>query len=216
MADDDDVTGLCEWPVDLKCFPDDVKTGDPEVVQAAVDTATEVLWALTGRQFGVCPAEVAVRVDMCRPCAPTLFEGEWYNVDPSGRGWCTGVWLPGPIFEILSVEGEDGEPLRWAATEYGCDVIGSPVRVRYMRGRVVPPTAARMVGRLASQMYLQCTGRPCQLPARTSSVTRQGVSVQMADPMDIINAGGTGLPDVDMWIRAHNPHHLSAPSEVIG
>lgn len=209
--------GMCEWPADLSCFEGDLQTADPDRVQVAVDTATEILWALTGRRYGVCPAEYRVQASACRPCAPTLFDGEWYNIDP-GAGWCTGVWLPQPVFEVTRVLDADGGELNWRATEYGVDVLGTPAVVEYERGIPVPHTAGYMVGRLAFQRYLQCIGdrKRCQLPQNTTSVTRQGVTVQMADPTEVMNMGGTGLPDVDAWIKAHNPYGLATTPEVIG
>lgn len=208
---------LCAWPADLSCFEDDLTDAHPDKLRIAIDTATEILWALTGRKYGVCPAETQVRPDMCRPCMPTLFRGDWYNVDPLQAG-CQAVWLPQPVFEVLDVLDADGATLPWHETAYGVDVLGPVATVKYMRGLQVPDTAGYMVGRLASQRYLQCIGdrKRCQLPSNTTSVTRQGVSVQMADPAEVISMGGTGLPDVDAWVKAHNPYGMAQVSEVIG
>jgi hypothetical protein len=45
----------------------------------------------------------------------------------------------------------------------------------------------------------------CRLPKRTISVTRQGVSLQMVDPMDFLERGGVGITSVDLWLNAVNP-----------
>ncbi|MGZ7312308.1 hypothetical protein ACXWQU_09315, partial [Streptococcus pyogenes] len=63
-----------------------------------MDTATEILWALTGRQFGVCPAVYHPGVEQCLRCEPTLWRGEWFNVDVS-TAECMRIVLPGPVFE---------------------------------------------------------------------------------------------------------------------
>lgn len=54
------MTSPCSWPIDRSGFPELPPVGDPGY-QAALDRqlgmedlAVEVLWALTGRQFGVC------------------------------------------------------------------------------------------------------------------------------------------------------------------
>ncbi len=52
----------CNWPVDTACLPSvDASTPDAAKMDAAMDLAVSVLWALSGRRFGVCPVIV-------RPC----------------------------------------------------------------------------------------------------------------------------------------------------
>lgn len=108
------------WACDVTCL-------SPTVTGQAVEVATEVLWALSGRQFGVCTTTV-------RPCRrtcpdffgfgfgvdmyplPALIGGLWYNLT---CGVCSGVCsctelseavLPGYVSEIVSVK-VDGTPL---------------------------------------------------------------------------------------------------------
>ena len=60
----------CDWPVDRSCLPalppEDDDGYELALIRrtAAEDLAVNVLWALSGRQFGICPA-------MARPCAPS-------------------------------------------------------------------------------------------------------------------------------------------------
>lgn len=115
-------TAPCAWPVAPVCCAawDD---GDPVVKANAAAVATEILWMLSGRRFGVCP----VTVRPCRaPCAgsivpvfgpyygggsfsPHLLDGAWVN----GCGTCTNdcgcgelceVILPGPVDAVLEVK----------------------------------------------------------------------------------------------------------------
>lgn len=53
----------CSWPADLSCLPEVDEDDEVGLIQqqAAVDLAVEVLWALSGRQFAVCPV-------IARPC----------------------------------------------------------------------------------------------------------------------------------------------------
>ena len=126
--------------------------------------------------------------------------------------------LPGPVFEVSRVEDRWGRDHEFR--HFGDAVLvrfGVPRVVHYVRGIRPPRSAAYMVGRLASERYLQCVDpNKCRLPRNATSVQRQGVSVQMADPVEVIGAGLTGLVDVDAWIRAVNPHGLSEDSEVVG
>jgi len=65
------------WPVRWLC---DVTTTSPVVTAQAVQFATEVIWALSGRQFGLCTVTL-------RPCKRDCLDGLWLG------GWSE--WLPG-------------------------------------------------------------------------------------------------------------------------
>lgn len=118
----------CEdWPITWTC---DVSTASPAVTALAVTSATEVLYALSGRRFGVC--EVT-----SRPCReecydtpfytdllpwtgsypmPALIGGSWFNLACGGCGrncscsTVSEVILPSPVFQIVQVK-VDGTPL---------------------------------------------------------------------------------------------------------
>lgn len=208
---------ICEWPIDLSCLPDDVNVVEhSEQVQLAVQTATEVLWALTGRQFGVCEDSLLVRRDSRVVCTPTLANGVWRNIDTTSTTWANLYSLPSPVYDVTRVVDADGNDLDFVVEVAGVKVLGAAERIDYLRGRPFPPSAAKMAGELASQLYLQCVGdKRCRLPRNATSVQRQGVSVQMTSPAEIVESGMTGLVDVDLWVKAHNPHGLAQDSEVI-
>lgn len=119
-------------------------TGANAVSGTALDVATEILYALSGRQFGLCTVTL-------RPCrrdcygdswptmlgtpyeaaldgtypTPTLYAGEWYNIT---CGSCTSgcscarvseVALPGPVYDITRVK-VDGAVLL-LGTDYRLD-----------------------------------------------------------------------------------------------
>lgn len=119
----------CDWPVNRDCLPalpvlPDTPTGEQQLEydlakakrEAAIDLAVQVMWALSGRQFGTCPVTV-------RPCPappyipesvrqylPLIWNGDnWQNVScgcAGGRCVESGpgvVHLPGPVGEILEV-----------------------------------------------------------------------------------------------------------------
>jgi hypothetical protein len=125
--------GPCaDWPVTFTC---DVSCEAPEVTGQAIAAATEVVWALSGRQFGLC--EVTLR-PCRRDCGDypwpgsglagwsqwpgnswlsvALVGGQWFNVI---CGRCTNgcscssiseVLLPVPVYRIVEVR-VDGSPL---------------------------------------------------------------------------------------------------------
>ena len=209
------MTDSCQWPIDPKCLPP-ITDENRSQMREALDTAVLVLWALTGRRFGVCPVEYVLprRDTHCGP-RPSLVDGQWFN---HAAGGARDVVLPGPVdsvTRVLDIAGRelpvpvvDGDMLR--------DVPAGAHIVEYLRGEPVPAGAAERVAILARERYLQCIGDSrCRLPRNTTSVTRQGVSVQMPTPQEIIDSGSTGLPEVDLWVRALNPNGLSSSSEVI-
>lgn len=44
----------------------------------------------------------------------------------------------------------------------------------------------------------------CRLPKRVTSISRQGVTLAILDPLSLFKDGQTGLAEVDMWIGAKN------------
>lgn len=117
------------WPVRWVCDPDQT---DLTVVNQAVQFATEVVWALSGRQFGLCTVTLRpCRRDCFDPLwvsswsewlpgstwpSPALIGGRWFNLVCGG---CVGdcscsalseVALPGPVASVVEVR-LDGTPL---------------------------------------------------------------------------------------------------------
>lgn len=119
--------GLCEsWTPIFNC---ELPTGSAAVSGTALQVASEVLYAMSGRQFGLCSVTI-------RPCRrscfgttwwnqwgglwpqygsvgypfPALIRGQWYNL---GCGGCSGdcscspvyeVALPGPVYDVPEVK----------------------------------------------------------------------------------------------------------------
>lgn len=238
------------WPVERSALPT-VDTTDADAVrllQAAVDTAVGVLWALTGRRYG------AQRL-LARPCprvqdtvndygvgghvghfTPVLLSGQWLNVACGGGCQSDGpgaVRLPGPVLRVerVDVEGVAIDPSSWRVE--GDRLLrvnghawpsqdlqrpyGEPGTwgVWYLRGVEAPVGAASMVASLAGELY-NAVNNPakCRLPKGWTSVQRQGVTVRRVDPAQLLAAGRTGLPDVDLWIKTLNPAGLATSARV--
>ncbi len=83
--------GPCEnWPVRWTC---DVSCLSPAVTGDAVEVATEIIWALTGRQFGLCTVTL-------RPCRRECIDYPWPtdNAPWAGTSWINpsliyGSWI---------------------------------------------------------------------------------------------------------------------------
>lgn len=92
----------CSWPVDRSCLP--TSESEPEIAQQAdaENLAVQVLWALSGRQFGVCPV-------VARPCPPpcgvtpyTLTLGAPFMAIWDGANWRNVACGCGPRCSYIS------------------------------------------------------------------------------------------------------------------
>lgn len=218
-----------EWPVDRTCLPDVSSPADAEQMREAENTAVMVLWALTGRRFGCAEVIARPNVRPHRGWYPVLEGGEWRNVTCHSSSMF--VRLPGPVCEVLEVTVDgvvvpadqyqlEGDRLfrtvgAWPSQD-GNLPLGQPGTwsIRYTRGEPPPAGAAKMVGILASEFYKACAGERCALPRRVQQVSQRGVTYQRVDPLDVIQVGGTGITEVDLWIHAVNPYGMAQPPVV--
>lgn len=227
-----------------ECMPEG--DGNPDA-QAIVDTwgpvASLILWALTGRQFsGICTDKVTPRVTgdrwlqwlaypdgSSRPIAGYERVGHWHpgGVDP----WA--ILLPQrPVRRVTEVTlgGDVLDPslykLRDRAWLVRCDnvwpLFSQPCddgfTVTYEYGIPAPAGGAAMAGLLACELARSATpGCECRLPARTQSVTQEGITQALivGDPIALLDAGLTNIPEVDLWVRTLNPHRLDRQSKVL-
>lgn len=240
----------CTWTIpEPLCCGDSWAAASPAQQQAAYDYATTVLWAATGRVYGLCPVTV-------RPCGPVrsgrgwdwwggswsgstwvpyIFNGTWYNCF---CGCCEcepmcQVRLMGPVNQVIQVTigGVVVDPdtyrmdnehwlvrlngLCWPLcpdfnTDDGPDVF----EVTYTRGLPVPTVLLQAASTLACEWAKACTGGDCRLSPRVQSISRSGVQIEMIDPNMFMDAGLTGLWEVDAVVTALNPYRLKQPLRV--
>jgi len=84
-------------------------------------------------------------------------------------------------------------------------------QVTFTAGMAPPPMGVRAAADLACQLILanQPDGAAdCLLPERVQTITRQGVSVTVLDPMEFLDHGRTGIYSVDLFLSAYNPNRL--------
>lgn len=193
---------------------------------AAIAAASEVLYVLSGRQFGP-------RTEKLRPSVhrPTCQWWEARHVNGSARTGACGccldeLTLEGPVRSIEEVR-VDGAVL--VATSYalydkrrlvrldgkawpcGQDLsdpitAAGTMQVSYTYGADVPEAGLMAAAELACQLALGASGSgDCRLPQRVQSITRQGVSMVMLDPQDFLDQGRTGLYLVDLFLSTYNP-----------
>lgn len=77
-----------------------------------------------------------------------------------------------------------------------------------------PETGKNACITLALEFAKMYTGAQNRLPSRVQSITRQGVSFSILDPMQFLDEGLTGLYDVDLFVRSVNPGKQRVPAVV--
>ena len=86
--------------------------------------------------------------------------------------------------------------------------------ITYSYGKPVPED-----GRIAARIFAcelakaRCGADNC-LPARIKEISRQGVDVAFADPLEFIDSGQVGIYEVDMWLASVNPSKLKRRARV--
>ena len=129
-----------------------------------------------------------------------------------------------PVRNIIEVE-VDGRRLN--PTEYvlldhavlgfltAAACCGGCVLVRYRYGANIPSSGKYAAIKLANELVesLDPDGH-CKLPERVTSVSRQGVSWTLLDPQDFLADGRTGIYEVDLFLKTHNPAKAVRPARV--
>lgn len=237
--------GPCNWtiPNPLCCAAAWAAT-PADIQSAARDYAAIILWAATGRQFGLC--EVTVRPCGMRRCpdglgefwgydwsggtwVPYIFGGQWFNC-ACGIGCCCDprcqMRLMGPVAQMVEVliGGIAVDPATyhvddnhwlvrsgsecWPQCADMDNLVGdNTLEVTYLRGTEVPNSLLRAAASLACEWAKACMNDDtCRLSNRVTSVIRQGITIDMVSPEELLESGLTGLWEVDTVIRALNPH----------
>ena len=125
---------------------------------------------------------------------------------------------PGAVIQIVRTE-------QAAACWPKCQELSKPLGqpgtfgVTYLRGVPVPEAGRWAAGMLACELVKACLPElgECRLPDNVTSVVREGVTLELA-PFIIggadgqIQFGRTGIPEVDLWLIAVNPHKIRTRS----
>lgn len=240
---------VCGWTTADSCPADALNSADEAVAQRAVTSAAEILYALSGRQFGLC--EYTVRPCMkkcCDPCnligggsvlsgwdtpwVPMLVGGLWYNIscwrcgDDCSCGKVCEIKLPGPVDSIIEVkiDGVVVDPTTYRVDNRKqlvrlgsdcwptcqnmsvADTETNTFSVKYLKGRPVPEAGKVALTIFANEIAkaLNCD-TTCKIPARVTTVNRQGMSYTIMDPNNFIKEGKIGLTIPDLWLASMNP-----------
>lgn len=169
------------------------------------------------------------------PLNPAMINGQWYNLgcggdcntDPCACNYVPTIDLLGPVSSVneIRIDGIVLDPSAYRIDNYRhlirtdgsdwpvCqDMVKNSLtdpdtfQVNYNVGVTVPLGGQVAAGILACQMAkMSCGDSTCELPQRVSSMTRQGVQIQLLDSFEsMYMRGTTGLTLVDMWVSSVN------------
>lgn len=223
----------CEaWPI---TWAHDLEGIDPRLVSAAQSAAQTILWSKTGRRMGVCSVTETYRMPGGGECGlptPTFdpVSMTWLNSRPGGGECCWITLVEQPVVAIESVRLNgatlDASAYRLAGNRLGrigacwawvgeCD--DDPISVTYSHGIPIPDGGLESVamGEVAWEVLQFLTTGTCRLPWLAANVTRNGVSVTLADPGDLEKINRLGLPIADALIAAANPYGRHGRSRVL-
>lgn len=201
----------------------------------ALETASFVLWSLTGRRYsGIYSITEAYSTyrSLGRGVAPALVHGQLVNMayPPGNECRCNSCGVfhqfrlrQAPVRYILdvSVDGTALERSDWVVINRNTLGFLTPlvcgancVVVTYQYGSDPPPGGAAAVRRLADEIIASMENTECALPQRVTSVSRQGVSWTLLDPQEFLEQGRVGIYEIDMFIKAANPARALMPAKV--
>ena len=177
---------------------------DIDEQEEAIELATELLWMFTARQFGVCTATVIPVLD--------CFWTDELEL---------GLW---PVNSIEEVR-EDGiilDPTKYYVDHYRRLVrtdgqftpITSKLEIDLNYGMAPPALVRRATAKAACEFLKLWNNKPCGLPERITSVSRPGVSMQVASSEDLLSEGFTGIYEIDLAIKMYNPKGIQSAAMV--
>ena len=87
--------------------------------------------------------------------------------------------------------------------------------ITYQYGKPVPNGGRYAAAKFACQIALNdCGAEGCILPQRLKELTREGIAMAFADPLEFLDEGKTGIYEVDLWLQTVNPMRLQRRSRI--
>lgn len=129
-----------------------------------------------------------------------------------------------PVIEVHEIRNRAGElitPDNYYLVDHSTiqAVQGVPwapcdIEVTYTYGAQAPALGREAARYMAIQFIKLWSGDDCELPARVTSVSRQGVSYTVLDSQDFIQELRTGVYTVDLFLKSVNPDGARAKARV--
>lgn len=211
-------------------------SSEPDAAEAC-QIASFILWGLSGRRYTRTRTVTERYECACRSddrgqvrgigfnVFPVLDDGSVKNLPASGCGCSTAharLRLRGtPVRTVQTVlrGSEEVSPgsyrvLNSVILELDSgDACG--LTVTYTHGTGIPAAGRAAARKLAEELLKGWIGdEECSLPARTTNVSREGISFTIIDKQDFLDDLRTGIYEVDLFLRAVNPDKARAKARV--
>lgn len=218
---------------DLAARPDvTAATIDSGVLQAAAVAASSIVYVASGRQWtGLCGPTVIRPITGGSGGGPSglplsgpidSMQAATNSAGPTDQGLRLGLY---PVRSIVQVkidgqvlsptkyrldegrylERRDGNPWpSWQRLDFDDTQVGT-FAITVTHGADPPAAGVDAASALGAELAKSRAGLPNRLPTRLTSLTRQGVTMAVLDPMTFLQKGLTGVYDVDLWIMSVNP-----------
>lgn len=220
QPDDSPLVGaVCSAWAQMHELPADVQqlfNSSEEIWCSILAFASDILWGASGRQWRNAEASETVTLDpppdVCLADRTHAFRYDYWVPLSLSMIRPFQVRLPRPDVTAIIAAEIDGVPFtayrRSGNYAIRTDGGGWPVvnttRITYQFGRKVPHSGKLAALSLAAELGKAFAGQKCGLPARVTSVTRQGISFDMLESLEVLREGITGLYTVDQWLLSAN------------
>jgi hypothetical protein len=211
-------------------LPDGDKVRDSGILNAAATFGSQVLFVASGRRFAGLCGPTTVRPYFRNPMYGWRHHGQVVDsmtAALNGYAGCDSLRIGlYPIRDIVAIkidgvtldpsryrlddnrwiERRDGLP--WPAfqrTDLDDTKVGT-FSVTVHHGADPPAAGVDAASALGAELAKSRAGLNSKLPQRLQSITRQGVTMAVLDPMQFLDKGLTGVYEVDLWIKSVNPN----------
>jgi hypothetical protein len=199
-----DATGG-QWRITVTVLADDGLPLTEFVDVLSTDSAAAVQAAIEGMSF-IVPGDVTVTGGPGDAGATTPYVFTW-DVEMLEQ-------VPVVAFTDVSLVG-GGAVVTQTVTNAGFLADPGTWSITYNYGKPVTEGGRFVAAKFACQIALaMCGGDGCVLPQRLKSISRQGVDMLFADPLEFLDNFQTGIYEVDMWLASVNPNKLQRRARV--
>lgn len=189
---------------------DDVALPAAVTLDMCAEASTDFLYARSGHQFRF--HDVVVRPNQPGGCGYGATEIELPSpvVADSVVVTIGGVVLPTSAYTLYSghtLVRTDGES--WPVSSSLSEVSGGDWSIAFRYGQDVPMSGILACRELAIHVALACSGKVSKIPARATSLSRGGLSI------NLMRGEKTGIPLVDDFVQWSNPNRLMGRGSVV-
>jgi hypothetical protein len=206
--------------VTIADLPDNKPDLSDEVFEDLCWQASELLYSWSGRQFnGGCHSTVVLDTPPGASGSAYCWR-DWEDpwVPRGARSVGSRVVASLPDAPVTSIEMVMVDGVELTTAEYIAELPAGLIhrvggaewptgtRVTYSHGLMPPIGGQRAAVLLALELGRSWTGAKCNLPKRIESISREGITINLAVAMQ---GWRTGIWDIDAWLHSVNPSMMT-------